>query len=281
MSYLAPRDLAEALAARAEGGWTVIAGGTDVWPALAARAGARPGRLLDVTRLAGFAGITEDAAGWRIGAATCWSTLLGADLPPLFDGLRAAARTVGAVQIQNAGTLAGNLCNASPAADGIPPLMALGAQVELASLRGTRRLPVEEFVRGPRQTALAADELLTAVQVPRAPEGARSVFLKLGARAYQVISIVMVAVTAWPDGSGRIGGARVAVGSCAPVARRLPALEAALAGLAPSAMAGSLRADHLEPLSPIDDVRGTAGYRQQAAQELTSRALGQLAEALT
>ncbi len=277
MSYRAPRDLAQVLAARAEGGWRVLGGGTDIFPALAA--GGAPGPLLDVTRAEGLCGIAETAAGWRIGAATTWTTIARAVLPPAFDGLRAAARAVGAVQIQNAGTIAGNLCNASPAADGIPALMALGAEVELASLRGTRRLVVEEFVLGPRRTALEGDEIVTAVHVPAPRPGARGVFLKLGARAYQVISIAMVSAVAWPGPDGRIAGACVAVGACSPVARRLPALEAALTGASPGEMAARLGRDHLAPLAPIDDARGTAGYRMAAVEEMLARALAQLAGA--
>lgn len=278
MSYRAPRDLAQVLAARAEGGWRILGGGTDIFPALAA--GGLPGPLLDVTRTEGLCGIAGTAAGWRIGAATTWSAIARAALPPAFDGLRAAARAVGAVQIQNTGTVAGNLCNASPAADGIPALMALGAEVELASLRGTRRLAVEAFVLGPRRTALEGDEIVTAVHVPAPLPGARGVFLKLGARAYQVISIAMVSAVAWPGPDGRIAGVRLAVGACSPVARRLPGLEAALAGAAPGEMAARVSREHIMPLAPIDDVRGTAGYRLEAVEEMLARALSQLAEAM-
>jgi len=278
MSYSAPSDLAQALDARAEGGWRILGGGTDIYPALSA--GGAPGRLLDVTRIADLRGIAETAEGWRIGAATAWSAIARAALPPAFDGLRAAARTVGAVQIQNTGTIAGNLCNASPAADGIPALMALGAEVELASLRGTRRLAVEAFVLGPRRTALEGDEIVTAVHVPAPPPGARGVFLKLGARAYQIISIAMVSAVAWPGPDGRIAGVRLAIGACSPVARRLPGLEAALAGAAPGEMAARVSREHIMPLAPIDDVRGTAGYRLVAVEEMLTRALAQLAEAM-
>lgn len=278
MSYRAPRDLAQVLAARAEGGWRVLGGGTDIYPALAA--GGVPGPLLDVTRAADLRGISGTAEGWRIGAATTWSRVARAALPPAFEGLRAAARAVGAVQVQNAGTIAGNLCNASPAADGIPALMALGAELELASLRGTRRLAVEAFVLGPRRTALGEDEIVTAVIVPAPAPGARGVFLKLGARAYQVISIAMVSAVAWPGPEGRIAGARVAVGACSPVARRLPALEAALVGAAPAEMAARVAPEHLAPLAPLDDLRGSADYRLEAVQEMLARALAELGEAM-
>src|SRR5690606_20558212 len=150
---------------------------------------------------------------------------------------------------QNAGTLAGNLCNASPAADGVPPLLALGAGVELAGPQGVRRLDLADFVLGVRKTALAPGEILAAVHVPAQPEGSTSAFRKLGSRRYLVISIVMVAVNLWVA-QGRIAGARVAVGAAAPVARRLPALEAALVGLSVDAQGPFTRPAHLARLSP-------------------------------
>ncbi len=181
------------------------------------------------------------------------------------------------MQIQNAGTLCGNLCNASPAADGIPNLMALDAEVELASRRGTRHLPVEDFVTGNRKTTRAPDELMTAVLIPDGGRPARSTFVKLGARRYLVISIVMVGAAVTLDAGGRIASAGVAVGACAPVARRLPALELALIGQRPTpALADLVTADHLAPLSPIDDVRGTADYRRDATLTLVRRAIGGL-----
>ena len=155
--------------------------------------------------------------------------------------------------------------------------------MELASWRGTRRLPIAEFVTGNRATERGADELVTGIFVPD-PLGvgrggqATSVFLKLGSRAYLVISIVMVAAVVVRDAENRITSARIAVGACSPVARRLPALEAALEGQALRAGIGQLVAQqHLAPLAPIDDVRGSAGYRQRAALVLVRRAVEELA----
>ena len=136
------------------------------------------------------------------------------------------------MQIQNAGTIGGNLCNASPAADGVPPLLALDAEVELASAAGTRRLPLAAFLHGPRRTARRPDELLTAVLIPAAATEGRSAFLKLGARRYLVISIAMVAARL-ATADGRVTAAALAVGACGPVATRLPAVEAALVGHPP------------------------------------------------
>ena len=136
-----PQSIAEAARLLASGPWAVLAGGTDLYPAHVGRRIAAP--LLDITAIAGLRGIRRDDRGWTIGATTTWTDVVRADLPPLFDALKAAAREVGGVQIQNAGTVAGNLCNASPAADGTPVLLALGARVVLQSERGERELALE------------------------------------------------------------------------------------------------------------------------------------------
>ena len=156
-----PQSIAEAARLLASGSWAVLAGGTDLYPAHVGRQ--IPAPLLDITAIAGLRGIHRDDRGWTIGATTTWTDVVRADLPPLFAALKAAAREVGGVQIQNAGTVAGNLCNASPAADGVPPLLALDAEVELASLVGTRRISLADFLVGSRRTALRPDEILTAV----------------------------------------------------------------------------------------------------------------------
>ncbi|HUN46874.1 MAG TPA: FAD binding domain-containing protein [Stellaceae bacterium] len=274
--YLRPTGLDDALAALAAERWTVVAGGTDHYPA-------RVGQpldedLLDITGIAALGEIRREEKHWRSPALVTWSEIIAdRSLPPLFDGLKLAAREVGGVQIQNAGTLCGNLCNASPAADGVPNLLALDAEVELASRRGTRRLAVESFVTGNRKTLRAPDELMTAILVPDTGRRARSTFLKLGARRYLVISIVMVGAAITLDAGGRIASAGIAVGACAPVAKRLPALELALIGHKPGVeLARLVTAEHLAPLSPIDDVRGTADYRQDATLTLLRRTIAEL-----
>lgn len=275
-SYLRPTELGDALRALgAQSPRAIIAGGTDFYPA---RVGRIPDEdILDITALP-LGGIEERADHWRIGALTTWSQLVAAPLPPCFDALKAAAREVGGAQIQNAGTLAGNLCNASPAADGVPPLLAMDAEIVLASAGGERRVPLAQFVTGNRRTARRADELVTAIHVPKPAAGAESVFLKLGARRYLVISIVMVAATIEPDARGQVLRARVAVGACSPAAQRLRALESALGGLPiDAALATVACAEHLaQALTPIDDVRGSAHYRNDAALILVRRALGEL-----
>lgn len=250
----------------------VLSGGTDFYPAL----GDRPvlGAVVDVSGLAELRGVTTEADRIRIGGLTTWSEIIRTPLPCCFDALKAAAREVGSVQIQNRGTVAGNLCNASPAADGVPPLLALDAEVELVSKSDVRRLPLSEFIVGNRKTQRRTDELLTAVLVPRAVESAASAFVKLGARRYLVISISMVAAVVLVDDAGRVVDARVAVGSCSAVARRLRELERELVGATVREGLGKrVRQEHLQPLSPIDDVRATAEYRMDASLTLVQRAL--------
>ena len=272
--YLRPAELEDALKALAAQRLTVLAGGTDFFPA-------RVGKpldddVLDITALATLRGIADTGAAHRIGALTTWTDVIRADLPPHFDGLKQAAREVGGVQVQNAGTVVGNVCNASPAADGMPNLIALDAEVELASNAGRRTMPLASFVTSNRKTQRRPDEMVTALLIPKPRGPARSAFLKLGARKYLVISIVMVAAVVETDGD-RIARARIAVGSCSSAAQRLPALEAALQGQALSSAAKAVAAEHLAPIAPIDDVRGTANYRRDAALTLVRRALKDLA----
>jgi len=276
--YLRPAGLSEALSALAAQPCTVLAGGTDYYPARVGKALADP--VLDITAIAELRGIREErgAAGahWRIGATTTWSDLIAAELPPLFDGLKLAAREIGGVQIQNAGTIAGNLCNASPAADGVPPLLALDARVEIADARGHTSVALADFIFGNRRTLLRPDQLLTAILVPSHAHSARSYFAKLGAREYLIVSIVSVAATIETD-AGRVSAARIAVGSCSPVAQRLPLLEAALVGKRLDTSLGeNAKPQHLAALTPIDDVRASREYRLDAGLTLVRRVLDQL-----
>lgn len=266
--YVRPADLPEALALMTRGGYRLLAGGTDLYPGAGTRLS---GPLLDLTGIAALRQI-ECGAGLRIGATATWSALAGAALPPACRALQQASLLVGGRQIQNAGTIAGNLCNASPAADGVPPLLALDASVELASSRGTRVISLDSFLVGPRLTALAADEILTAVLIPAPALAGRSAFVKLGARTHLVISIAMVAARITVT-SGRITSAAIAVGSCSAVAQRMPLVEAALIGASPDALATLVRPEHLAALAPIDDIRATAAYRLTAARELVLRAV--------
>lgn len=273
-AYLRPRGLEEALQALTRP-FTVLAGGTDFYPARVGRSIIED--VLDIAGIAALRGISETEVGWRLGATTTWAELAEASLPPLFDGLKQAAREVGGRQIQNSGTIAGNICNASPAADGVPPLLALDADVELASHDGTRRLPLASFISGVRTTALQRGELVVALHVPRPRAEARSAFVKLGARRYLVISIAMASVVV-EVAQGKVAAARVAVGACSPVAQRLPELEQALIGASFDAhLAERVEPSHLAPLSPIDDIRGSAAYRGDATLVLLRRLLTKVA----
>ena len=268
-TYARPETLKDALRLMASGGWQVLAGGTDLYPG-AGRGLA--GAVLDLTAVPDLVGISA-GPDLRIGAATRWADIAAADLPPALWALQQAARAVGGRQVQNAGTIGGNLCNASPAADGVPPLLAVDACVDLRSAGAQRQVPLAEFLQGPRQTALRKDEVLSAIVIPALGLQGRSAFVKLGARSHLVISIAMVAARVVLDGD-RVASAAIAVGSCAPTAVRLPLVEAALVGARRDELAARILPKDVQvALAPIDDIRATAAYRRQAAVELVRRAV--------
>ncbi len=288
--YLRPSTLADALAALADpklnppglqnDRLTLLAGGTDFYPAQTARRAwleKSPQNVLDIWGIDGLRGMHRNSdGGTSFGALTTWTDIAQAALPPAFDALKSAAREVGGRQVQNRGTIAGNICNASPAADGVPPLLALDARVEIASVRGARTLPLADFITGNRRTGLAPDELVTAVHVPPQSDAARSLFLKLGARSYLLISIVSVAAVVSCGGDGRVSEAAIAVGACSAVPTRLAGLEAQMRGRTLREIEPLIAPIAAKALSPIDDVRGTAAYRHHAAAVLLRRALAGL-----
>ena len=267
--YFRPKSLAEALTILADEAPRIAAGCTDLFPATERKI--LPGPILDVTAVAGLRGIQGVEHGLMIGATTTWSDILRAELPPAFDGLKLAAREVGATQIQHRGTIAGNLCNASPAADGVPPLLTLDAEVHLQSKLSERRVPLADFLLGPRKTALASGELVTGVFIPRQALAGSSSFLKLGARRYLVISIAMTAARIDVK-DGVVTAAALAIGSCGPTATRLPDAEAALIGepFDPERVTDDMVT---QAIAPIDDMRADAAYRRHAAAELMRRTL--------
>ena len=271
MRYAKPKSLDEALAILGDGNWRLIAGGTDFYPAQ----GNKPLRddVLDLNGLEELRGFSETDKHFIFGARTNWTSIASADLPPAFDMLKLAAREVGSIQIQNVGTIAGNLCNASPAADGVPPLLALDAEVELRSMTSTRYLALHDFILGNRRVARQPDELVTAVRVPKRSIIGRSHFVKLGARRFLVISIAMAAARVDMDDAGMVMDAAIAVGSCSVVAARLRGLEAAMVGADAGAALRLIAAYAFDELTPIDDVRATADYRGKAAREIVSRAV--------
>ncbi|WP_367717713.1 xanthine dehydrogenase family protein subunit M [Nitratireductor sp. GISD-1A_MAKvit] len=272
MDYARPTELEEALGLLCTKRWSILAGGTDFYPALGA--GPLKSDVLDINGLSALSGIEVTETHFVIGARTSWSAVIDTALPPAFDMLKQAAREVGSVQIQNTGTVAGNLCNASPAADGVPPLLALDAEVELRSAKGVRHLPLSGFILGNRKTAREDDELLTAVRVPKISTRGASGFVKLGARRYLVISIAMAAARVVREGA-KIAETAISVGSCSLVAQRLSGLEARLEAVERSELRQTVMEYGFPELSPIDDVRGTAAYRREAAREIVIRALEQ------
>ena len=282
-AYLRPAGLVDALDHLGRGPHRILAGGTDVFPADAAAAGwGRPGivhpvsaPILDITAVEELSRIQHSQDRVEIGALVNWTEAIESDLPAWFDCVRLAAREVGGRQIQNRGTLAGNLCNASPAADGVPALLALDAQVRLQHRGGSRDIPLDSFITGNRRTCLQPGELMTTIVIPSPAPGARSTFLKLGARRYLVISIAMVAACLEVR-AGRIRDVRLAVGACSEVARRLTELEARLEGTRPEDAPGMVRDEDFASLSPLDDVRASAAYRRHGAQVLVRRALDAL-----
>lgn len=271
MNYARPLALQQALDLLREDSWTILAGGTDFYPALRGQNPLSP--VLDITAIDDLCGITATDQGIRIGALTSWTDIAKAQLPPAFRALQQSAVEVGSVQIQNRATVAGNLCNASPAADGVPPLLCLDASVELSSHSGVRNVLLGDFIQGNRRTVRRTDELLSAIHIPQASTDGYSEFCKLGARRYLVISIAMVSSRVLIQ-ENRIKQIAVAVGSCSEVARRLPEVEQNLAGAdVKSDLRSLVVSDHLAGLTPISDIRSSADYRQHAALELLRRVI--------
>ncbi|MEN3306160.1 MAG: hypothetical protein V7603_2362 [Micromonosporaceae bacterium] len=273
MEFLQPSTWDDALAAKAEHPAAVpVAGGTDVMVELNFDR-RRPPALLDLTRVRPLADWSMDGPWLRIGAGVSYRRVideLGGRLP----GLAIAARTVGSPQIRNRGTVGGNLGSASPAGDAHPPLLASGARVELASLRGVRTVPVAEFFTGPKRSVLAPDELIAAFLVP--PAAGPQQFAKVGTRNAMVIAVCSFALSL--DPGRRTAG--TGIGSAGPTPRSAPAAESFLAaelpwegGPLPEAVARRFGELVASAARPIDDVRGTAAYRRHALSVLARRTL--------
>ncbi len=277
MNFSSPKDLDAALELLTLHRCSILSGGTDFFPSLGDAKPTAP--IVDISRLTKLAGISEDNDFWTIGALVTWSELIRTPLPAAFDALKQAAREVGSAQIQNRATIVGNLCNASPAADGVPPLLCLDAQLELSSQSGQREVALCDFITGNRETLLRPNELVTKLKIPKLMTNGRSRFVKLGARKYLVISISMVAVRLECDERKIIRDAAVAVGSCSAVAMRMNDLEHDLVGTGLSHDAAAIvGAKHCDCLAPIDDVRATGQYRSDATVELIRRAITGIAD---
>ena len=272
MNYRKPDKLENALSLLASGNWTILSGGTDFYPAVGNKAVS--GAILDISALSGLRTITQKEDFWHVGATATWSDVIAAQLPPAFDGLKLAGREIGSVQIQNRATVVGNICNASPAGDGVPPLLTLECIVRLESVSGRREIPLLKFVLGNRCTALEPGEMVTALLIPKSAAKGSSSFIKLGIRKYLIISIAMAAARLVCDQQGRIIEAAISVGACSVIARRLPELEQMLIKLnVAEDLASAVKLDHFLQLSPIDDIRAPAAYRLSASIELVKMAI--------
>jgi len=274
MELLQPADWSEALEARAaHPGAVPLWGGTDVMVDLNFGR-ERPEAILDLTRVRALTHWEERDGRLRVGAGVTYTRAI-AELGDRLPGLAAASRTVGSPQIRNRGTIGGNLGSSSPAGDALPPLYASGAEVELASARGTRRLPIGEFITGPKRNVLEPDELIAAFHV--APAGGPQQFSKVGTRNAMVIAVCSFALALHPD-ERRVG---TCIGSAGPtpiVATEAEAFAAEMLdwdGGATPADEDLARFGELvgAAASPIDDVRGSAAYRRHALTVLGRRAL--------
>jgi CO/xanthine dehydrogenase FAD-binding subunit len=258
MDVLTPRSLEEALRLKAEHPDAVpVQGGTDVLVALNFDR-VRPDVLLNLNEVSELRGFARENGSLRLGAGLTYTEAMGDELAELLPALAEASRTVGSPQIRNRGTIGGNLGTASPAGDALPPLLVEGAEVELASVRGSRRLALDEFLVGPKRNALAEDELVVSVHVH--PSGAPQTFMKVGPRNAMVIAVCSLALVT----DRERGEIRAAFGSAAPVPTLL---------VAPLDDAGTFPDAVAFAAAPIDDVRGTAAYRRHALRVLTRRAL--------
>lgn len=251
----------------------ILAGGTDLLAQM--RTGAvRPELIIDVKKVPELSRIDEDANGFRIGAAVCGAAL--GEHPALcaaWPGVVEAARLIGSAQIQGRASLGGNLCNASPAADSVPALIAAGAVCTIAGPRGTRRSPVEAIVTGPGRTSLAPGEIVVDFRLPKRPPRTGDAYLRMIPRSEMDIAIVGAGVCLTLDSAGVCSAARVAIGAVAPTPLLVAAAGVALVGTrvdeAALAAAGEAAAAAAQP---IDDKRGTVAYRRRVAGVLTRRA---------
>jgi CO/xanthine dehydrogenase FAD-binding subunit len=282
ISYQAPESVEEAvalLAAAPAGRARALAGGTDLLIQLGAHQ-TQPALIVDLKRIAETMAISMEHGGLLLGAAVCCAEIREhPEVAQAFPGLAEAIALIGSEQIQGRASVGGNLCNASPAADAVPPLIALQAECRIAGPGGRRSVPVSEFVTGPAQTVLGTSELLVALQIPAPAPRSADAYLRLTPRTEMDIAVAGAAVNLTLDPAGVCTAARVALGAVAPTPIGVPAAARALVGTAldEEALANAGRAASAA-CNPIDDVRGTAAYRRSIAAVLTRRAAAIAAE---
>ena len=266
--YYRPDKINEALDSLSREKLTIAAGCTDLLPST--QQDNLGDNILDISGIKSLRNIDFENGFRRIGSGVTWTDIVeNNNLPNCYDMLKECSLQIGSQQIQNLGTIGGNLCNASPAADGVPCLLSLDASIELLSVNGKRVLKLEDFIKGSRKTELQNNEILSAILIPKEAEIGRSSFLKLGARKYLVISIAMIAckLNLKKDVISEIA---ISVGSCSAVAKRIKSLENLLIGksIKDELTTIILNYNYENYLSPINDIRGTNNYRLKASKVL-------------
>lgn len=270
--YYRPDNLNDALDVLCVKKLKIAAGCTDLFPATQNEF--LGDNILDISGIDSLRSINIEKQFRRIGATTTWSDLIKSELPDCYEMLKQCSKQVGSIQIQNSGTIGGNLCNASPAADGVPCLLSLNASIELSSKEKIRILKLEDFIKGSRDTELQSNELLTAILIPKTSENGHSSFVKLGARKYLVISISMVACRLEVL-NDIITDITISIGSCSAVAQRLKNLENILIGknIKSDLVPEIYKFEYNNFISPINDIRGTDSYRIKVAKVLVKNAV--------
>jgi aerobic carbon-monoxide dehydrogenase medium subunit len=277
MRYEAPGSIDEvvALLAAADGDGRILAGGTDLLVQMQSGF-VKPGLIVDVKKIAEATTITAEDGGFRIGAAVCGAELgEHAELKKMWPGVVEAAELIGSVQIQARASLGGNLCNASPAADSVPALIAAGAVCSIAGPKGRREVPVADIATGPGETSLGTGEIVVSIDLPAQSPRSADAYLRFIPRTEMDIAVVGAAINLSVDENGQCSAARVVLGAVAPTALLVTeAADALIGGPVDDAALERLDAAARAACRPIDDKRGTVEYRTKVAGVLARRAAG-------
>ena len=275
-----PTTLREVLSLLSERGRAIkiIAGGTDLMVLMNAHI-LEAAEFLDIWSVDELRGINDQGDALRIGALTTYTQLIKSELIQQYaPSLVAASRTIGAIQIQNRGTIGGNIVNASPAGDSLPVLAAYDAEVEIGSARGIRRVPFNQFYTGYRRSVLEPDELVLAVRIPKLQKGEVDFYWKVGTRRAQAISKTVMAAKARIDDQ-KINSISIAVGSVAPTVVRAPQTESMLTGsVITNGLMNDARQTIAREITPITDLRSTEHYRRTVTGNVLVKFLRQLVD---